>query len=50
MDPNDADAYTIRGNAYRRLGEKAKADYEKALRIDPDNELAKENLAMLEWR
>ena len=51
IDPvNNLKAYYNRGIVYSALGqyEKAKADYRKALTIDPDNEDAKFNLALLE--
>jgi len=39
LDPNDAQAYNNRGNAYYRLGEydKAITDYTKAIDIDPND-------------
>ena len=39
LNPNDADAYYLRGNAYDYLGqyEKALRDYNKAIQLDPNN-------------
>jgi Flp pilus assembly protein TadD len=47
LHPNDTWALNNRGLAYRRLGktEKARADFEAALRIDPAFEQARSNLA-----
>jgi tetratricopeptide (TPR) repeat protein len=49
LHPNDTWALNNRGLAYRQLGktEKARADFEAALRIDPAFEQAKVNLAAL---
>jgi tetratricopeptide (TPR) repeat protein len=39
LDPNDAEAYNIRGNVWDDMGDAdhALADYEQAIRIDPNN-------------
>jgi Tfp pilus assembly protein PilF len=39
LNPNDAEAYNIRGNVWDDLGDadRALADYEQAIRIDPNN-------------
>ena len=47
-----SEAYTFRGYAYQLRGKtedraQALADYTKALKIDPNNELAKKNLSDL---
>ena len=49
LDPNDAGTYRFRGVAWERKGEygKAIADYAKAAKIDPEIDLAYDDLAML---
>jgi len=39
LNPNDAEAYNIRGNVWDDIGDadRALADYEQAIRIDPNN-------------
>ncbi len=50
--PNFADAFNNLGVAYKQKGDKAQArvNYNKALKIDPNNKLAKENLDNLDGR
>jgi tetratricopeptide (TPR) repeat protein len=47
IDPNYVNAYINRGNAHRKRGEldDAFADYDAALKLDPQNALAKNNRA-----
>jgi Flp pilus assembly protein TadD len=49
LDPNYANPYRHRGAAYMNKGEyaKARADFTKALQINPHYTAAKENLAEL---
>jgi len=39
LDPNDEDAYCMRGRAYYKLGQHHRAinDYTKAIQLDPDD-------------
>jgi len=48
-EPNNASAYNNRGYSYQQQGDKAwaKTDYEAALKIDPNLNIAKENLQSL---
>jgi Tfp pilus assembly protein PilF len=45
-DPNSANAWSVRGQAYERLGDKAKAaeSYGRALTIRPKDEAARSGL------
>ena len=49
LSPDDVDQYVARGAANEELGNEAaaRADYRKALEIDPDNEDAQEALSRL---
>ncbi len=49
LDPEDAAAYTNRGEVYEEKGDKeqAIADFRKALEIDPSNQRAKNDLKAL---
>ena len=51
QDPSSADAYNLRGSAYVRCGdfEKARADIEAALRIDPEHPKANTNRSGLHY-
>ena len=51
-DPANASAYLIRGNIYgtKELWDLAQEDYEQALRVDPQNPIARVNLAELNFR
>jgi tetratricopeptide (TPR) repeat protein len=51
-DPNNATAYLIRGNIYgtNELWDLAREDYEQALQVEPENPIAKVNLAELDFR
>jgi tetratricopeptide (TPR) repeat protein len=48
-NPNDAEAYKNRGNAYVMKEDytHARADWEKALQLDPNNATARHNLEQL---
>jgi Tfp pilus assembly protein PilF len=50
-DPNDAEAYNIRGNVWDDMGDvdRALADYEQAIRIDPKNPATFRDRGIL-WR
>ena len=49
LAPDDVDLYVARGAAYEELGDlnAAKADYHKALEVDPDSEDAREGISRL---
>jgi Flp pilus assembly protein TadD len=49
IDPNYAAAYNNRGNAYynKKDYRRARADYEKALQLDPNDATARNNLERL---
>jgi tetratricopeptide (TPR) repeat protein len=51
LDPGDAQAYDIRGNAWDEMGvfERALADYDEAIRIDPNSPIVFHDRAIL-WR
>jgi Flp pilus assembly protein TadD len=50
LNPEDANAQANLGTALAQLGRlaEAKLHYEAALRIDPNNQLARENLQQIE--
>jgi protein O-mannosyl-transferase len=47
MNPNFVMTYSIRGNVYESMGDfaNARAQYQRALALDPDNEVVRESLA-----
>lgn len=51
LDPDDAQSYNIRGNAWDDLGvsDRALADYDRAIRIDPNNPAVFHDRAIL-WQ
>jgi tetratricopeptide (TPR) repeat protein len=52
LDPNDAQAYNIRGNAWDEIGgfDNALADYDEAIRIDPGNSFFFHDRAIMWYR
>ncbi len=49
INPEDANAEANLGSAYAEIGDikQAKLHYERALQLNPNNELARENLQQL---
>ena len=49
INPEDANAEANLGSAFAEIGDikQAKLHYERALRLNPNNELARENLQLL---
>ncbi len=52
LDPNDARAYNVRGNAWDEIGgfDNALADYDEAIRIDPGNSIFFHDRAIMWYR